>query len=281
MVSVSGSSAGQVLRSAGAGLAPAWATLVPADIAGGAPLASPTFTGTPSVPTAAVDTSTTQAASTQFVLSQAASVAPQMNGSASAGTATRFARADHVHASDTSRAPLASPTFTGSPAAPNAAVGTATTQLATCAFVANTLAARSKVASRNSGAQSIPNNTATVVTGWANVIDTGGEFNAATGTFTATAAGNYLVSAQLSFNGAMAVGSLLQLQLFANGSNFVSGQVVVQNATPTTNVVILPSYLVALAAGQTIQIKALQSSGAAVPLVASASSNFLSITASP
>lgn len=37
-----------------------------------APLASPTFTGTPAVPTAAVDTSTTQIASTAFVLAQLA-----------------------------------------------------------------------------------------------------------------------------------------------------------------------------------------------------------------
>jgi hypothetical protein len=36
-----------------------------------------------------------------------------MDGTAAVGTATTAARADHVHATDTSRAPLASPTFTG------------------------------------------------------------------------------------------------------------------------------------------------------------------------
>jgi hypothetical protein len=36
-----------------------------------------------------------------------------MNGTAAVGVGTTFARADHVHASDTSRAPLASPSFTG------------------------------------------------------------------------------------------------------------------------------------------------------------------------
>jgi hypothetical protein len=78
-----------------------------------APLANPTFTGTPAAPTAAIDTNTTQVATTAFVLAQASSSNPAMNGTVAIGTSTRFARADHVHASDTSRAPVASPTFTG------------------------------------------------------------------------------------------------------------------------------------------------------------------------
>jgi len=60
---------------------------------------------------------------------------PTMNGTVAVGTGTTVARADHVHPIDTSRAPLASPTFTGVPAAPTAAAGTNTTQLATTAFV--------------------------------------------------------------------------------------------------------------------------------------------------
>jgi len=78
-----------------------------------APLASPTFTGTPAAPTAAVDTNTTQLATTAFVLAQAGSASPVMDGTATVGTSTRFARQDHVHPTDTSRAPVASPTFTG------------------------------------------------------------------------------------------------------------------------------------------------------------------------
>jgi hypothetical protein len=58
-----------------------------------------------------------------------------MNGSAAIGTSTRFARADHVHPTDTSRAPLASPALTGTPTAPTPANGTNTTQIATTAFV--------------------------------------------------------------------------------------------------------------------------------------------------
>lgn len=74
---------------------------------------SPTFTGVPAAPTAAVDTSTTQLATTAFVTAQAASASPLINGSVSVGTSLRYARADHVHPTDTTRAPTASPTFTG------------------------------------------------------------------------------------------------------------------------------------------------------------------------
>lgn len=71
-----------------------------------APLASPAFTSTPTAPTAAPGTNTTQLATTAFVF---------------AGLALK--------------APLASPTFTGVPAGPTATLGTNTTQLATTAFV--------------------------------------------------------------------------------------------------------------------------------------------------
>lgn len=100
-----------------------------------APIASPGLTGTPTAPTAGADTNTTQLATTAFVLGQAGTSAPSMNGSAAIGTSTRFARADHVHPTDTSRAPLASPALTGTPTAPTPANGTNTTQIATTAFV--------------------------------------------------------------------------------------------------------------------------------------------------
>lgn len=68
-----------------------------------APLASPTFTGTPAAPTAAVDTNTTQVATTAFVLGQTSATVPVVDGTAAAGTSSRYARADHVHPTDTSR----------------------------------------------------------------------------------------------------------------------------------------------------------------------------------
>ncbi len=76
-------------------------------------LASPTLTGTPLSTTAAADTNTTQIATTAYVVGQASSSAPVMDGTAAVGTSLKYARADHVHATDTSRAPIANPTFTG------------------------------------------------------------------------------------------------------------------------------------------------------------------------
>jgi YVTN family beta-propeller protein len=104
-------------------------------ITGAAPLASPPITGTPTAPTAVAGTNTTQLANTAFV-----------TAAVSAGTGTVssvFGRTgvvvattgDYAVTQVTGAAPLASPTFTGTPAAPTAATGTNTTQLATTAFV--------------------------------------------------------------------------------------------------------------------------------------------------
>jgi hypothetical protein len=110
---------------------------------GYAPLASPTFSGTPVAPTPTAGTNTTQLATTQFVgtaISNAAvpapsSATPGMDGAGSAGTATSYSRGDHIHPSDTTKANLASPTFTGTPAAPNPVSTDNSTTLATTQFV--------------------------------------------------------------------------------------------------------------------------------------------------
>ena len=67
--------------------------------------------------------------------SAASTTTPFMDGTASVGSETTFARGDHRHPSDTSKADLDSPDFTGTPKAPTAAAGTNTTQIATTAFV--------------------------------------------------------------------------------------------------------------------------------------------------
>lgn len=123
------------------------------DLAAKANLASPTFTGTPAAPTPAANTNTTQLATTAFVLGQGNSTAGTiaMNGTQAAGSSNLYARADHVHPTDTSRAPLNSPTFTGTPAAPTAATGTNTTQLATTAFVQAAIAAAKSTQTYTSG----------------------------------------------------------------------------------------------------------------------------------
>jgi hypothetical protein len=78
-----------------------------------APLNSPTFTGEPSAPTANADQNDTAIATTAFVIGQAGSATPLGDGTAAVGTSLKYARADHVHPTDTSLAPKADPTFTG------------------------------------------------------------------------------------------------------------------------------------------------------------------------
>lgn len=72
-----------------------------------APLASPAFTGTPTAPTAAADNSSTQVATTAFVIGQAGTATPLINGTAQVGISLKYARQDHAHPVDTSRAPAA------------------------------------------------------------------------------------------------------------------------------------------------------------------------------
>lgn len=120
---------------------PNFATTMTNQLALKAPLASPTFTGTPAAPTAAADTSTTQLATTAFVIGQGSTANPAMDGTAAPGTSAKFSKADHVHPTDTSRAPLNSPVFTGNPQAPTPSPGDNDTSIATTAFVAAALAA--------------------------------------------------------------------------------------------------------------------------------------------
>jgi len=110
---------------------------------GGAPLASPTFTGDPKAPTPATADNDTSIATTAYVKAQGygaavppATVAPLMDNVAAVGSVDKYAREDHIHPTDTSRAPLASPTFTGDPKAPTPTPGDSDTSIATTAFVA-------------------------------------------------------------------------------------------------------------------------------------------------
>jgi hypothetical protein len=91
--------------------------------------------GSTTAPTAAADTNSTVLATTAFVVGQAGSATPVVDGTAAVGTSLRYARQDHVHPTDTSRAALASPTFTGTPLSTTAAADTNTTQIATTAYV--------------------------------------------------------------------------------------------------------------------------------------------------
>lgn len=89
---------------------------------GKANIASPALTGTPTAPTASISvTPSTQIATTAYV-----------NNFVTTAVAASFTE-------DTSKAPIASPNFTGIPVANTAAYATNTRQLATTAFVQNAL----------------------------------------------------------------------------------------------------------------------------------------------
>lgn len=104
---------------------------------------------------------------------------PEMNGTASKGDSNDYARGDHVHPIDTSRAPVESPAFTGTPTAPTADAGTNNYQIANTAFVQAAIAsAVSGVASFKGAvtAQSTIDGTANIKTGWYWVVQTAGTY---------------------------------------------------------------------------------------------------------
>ena len=138
-----------------------------------APLASPTFTGSPTAPTAVAGTNSTQIATTAFVNDaiagfgagdmskstydtdndgkvDAAETADAVPWSGITGKPTSFMPSSHSHSiaqvtglqtALNAKAALASPALTGSPTAPTATAGTNTTQIATTAFVAAAIGA--------------------------------------------------------------------------------------------------------------------------------------------
>ena len=138
-----------------------------------APLASPTFTGSPTAPTAVAGTNSTQIATTAFVNDaivgfgagdmarstydsdndgkvDAAEVADAAPWSGITGKPMSFAPSSHSHgiaqvtglqSALNGKSPLTSPAFSGTPTAPTAFTGTNTTQIATTGFVAAAIAA--------------------------------------------------------------------------------------------------------------------------------------------
>lgn len=112
-----------------------------------APLASPALTGTPTAPTAAAATNTTQIATTAFVRTEISNLVASSPATldtldelaAALGDDPNFATT--VTNSIATKAPLASPDLTGVPTAPTAAVGTNTTQIATTAYVLSAIPA--------------------------------------------------------------------------------------------------------------------------------------------
>ena len=151
-----------------ANIAESQVTNLTGDLAAKAPIASPTLTGVPAAPTATPGTNTTQIATTAFVTaavsggtatSFSGNLAGDVTGTQSATVvgnaavigklltgytsgAGTVAATDNIlqaiqkiNGNDALTAPIASPTLTGTPAAPTATAGNNTTQIATTAFV--------------------------------------------------------------------------------------------------------------------------------------------------
>jgi hypothetical protein len=116
-----------------------------------APLYSPDLQGVPTTATPPAADNTTKIANTSWVqnytanyvvsyvgsyfTSQASAAQPLMDGAVSVGTSTKFAREDHRHPTDTSKAPINSPAFTGNPTAPTPSQSSNNTSIATTAFL--------------------------------------------------------------------------------------------------------------------------------------------------
>lgn len=143
-------------------------TLVTADVtgAGGAPISGPTFTGTVRAPTPAPATNDTTVATTAYVT---AALSASVAGVASFNSRTGAVTLLNADISAAGGALIASPAFTGTPAAPTAPTNTNTTQLATTAFVMAQIAA-----STGAGVTSFNTRTGVVTLVLADVTGAGG-----------------------------------------------------------------------------------------------------------
>ena len=161
-----GGTTGQMLeKSSSTSYDTAWATpITSADLALKAPLASPTFTGTPTLPTGTVATtqtaadSTTAIATTAFVTTadnlKANLASPTFTGTVSGVTKSMVGLGSVDNTADSAKpvstaqqtaldlkAPLASPALTGTPTSTTATAGTNNTQIATTAYADAAVAA--------------------------------------------------------------------------------------------------------------------------------------------
>lgn len=95
-------------------------------------LSGATFTGAIYAPTAIQNTSTTQVATTAYVVGQAATTQPLMNGCVAIGTSLQYARQDHIYPRDTSKLSLSGGTMTGALRVNSTIVATGLISGATC-----------------------------------------------------------------------------------------------------------------------------------------------------
>lgn len=176
-----------------------------------------------------------------------ATATPLMDGTEAVGTSVLYARQDHRHPTDTTRAPLASPALTGTPTAPTAAATTNNTQIATTAMVQAAINRRlpksTNVSYSNTTAVSVANNTDVSWDLW-----------------TAPAAGIIIAHVQVRFV-ANATGRR-RLDIEIDGSGTGSGIQVMASPSGTTG---LDSTLIRhINAGSKVQMLVAHSAGAAL-----------------
>jgi len=106
-----------------------------------APLNAPTFTGAVNIPTPPVSDASTLAINSLWYAGQAYNGLPVMDGVASSGSGTTWAHGNHRHPTDTTLAPLDSPTLVGIPTAPTPAYPNNSQRIATTAYVTAAIAA--------------------------------------------------------------------------------------------------------------------------------------------
>jgi hypothetical protein len=196
-----GGAIGQMLtKSSSASYDTAWATPVTSsDLSLKSNLASPEFTGVPLAPTASAATNTTQIATTAFVRTEVANLVA--SAPAALDTLDELAAAlgdDANFASTTAtaiglKAPLASPTFTGTPTLPTGTIATTqspgnnTTAVATTAFVTTAVinaSPQTTVYTSGSGTYTVPSGAR-----WLSVKMVGGGGGGAVGHSDSTANG--------------------------------------------------------------------------------------------
>jgi hypothetical protein len=154
-----------------------------------APLASPALTGNPTAPTPSPGDNDTSIATTAFVTAAVAAApggvtsvfgrsgavvaassdytATQVTNTPAGGIAATTVQAA-INELDTEKANIASPTFTGTPAAPTASAGTNTTQIATTAFV------ESEISRLGGGINYISANDGSLIGAWVAFADAAG-----------------------------------------------------------------------------------------------------------
>ncbi len=114
-------------------------------------------------------------------------------------------------------------------------------------------------------AQSIPNNASTIITNWTERTDLNNNFNPVTGVFTAPRTGKYTVTAMVTYaNAAFAAGSEATIVVHVNGGQARAGRFEI----PVVGTMVFSSppspFPLFLTAGDTVDVRAYQNSGAAV-----------------